>query len=78
MSNIDSNPDTLSTYLNQPCPKCGSNLLTVTDFLSYMKMLKTISWINRWFSWLTIFSCKKGNVKSMTVHHHDGIHITEK
>jgi hypothetical protein len=42
------------SYINKPCPKCGENLLTREDFYRYLKVLKFIQWINKWFSWLLL------------------------
>ncbi|WP_097005268.1 hypothetical protein [Lacrimispora amygdalina] len=34
------------SYLNKPCPICGSNLLTEADFKSFIKIMKVINKIN--------------------------------
>lgn len=57
----DGNMDT-SKWLNVPCPKCGDNLLTEEDHYRYKSFMAKINWINRWFSWLTVFSKKKPEV----------------
>lgn len=60
-----------AAFINAPCPNCGENLLTEQDYLLEQKLIKTIDWINRWFSWLTIFSA--GKTKERTkVHIYDG------
>lgn len=46
-------------YVNMPCPKCGWNLLTEKDYNDTASMLRTVRWVNRWFSWLRWFSTKK-------------------
>ena len=70
----------LVNYINTPCPKCGENLLTEQDYLLHEKLMKVINWINRWFSWITVFFSKKkldqGN--SFRVHVHKGYKITDK
>lgn len=62
-------------FINQPCPKCGDNLLTMKDYLDCRKVERTIIFINKWFSWLTLFFPGKeyksiGNVKA-----DKGIHL---
>ncbi len=64
-------------FINHPCPECGENLLTEQDYLMSQKMLRNIDWINKWFSWLTLFSFRKAR-KSTSVHVHDGIHIKDR
>lgn len=66
--------DTIS-YINAPCPKCGENLLTVEDYLSVRKMTRIVNWVNKWFSWTTIFTSKKSEIQEVTVHCHKGIKI---
>lgn len=64
-------------YINEPCPLCGENLLTEQDYLQDLKLMRTINWINKWFSWITIFYSKKSlnNTKEISVHVHDGVKI---
>lgn len=50
-------------YINMPCPKCGENLLTKQDYLQYEKIMRSIRWLNKWFSWTTFFYTKKKLVK---------------
>ena len=70
---------TIDKYINKPCPDCGDNLLTEEDYNTYIKTMKIIKWVNRWFSWLTVFSYKKNKTKIVEVHFHKGVHIdTEK
>ncbi len=65
-------------YINKPCPKCRENLLTERDYLDHKKLKKRIDWINRWFSWLTVFSSEKHNTQTIIrVKVHNGIKITE-
>jgi ssDNA-binding Zn-finger/Zn-ribbon topoisomerase 1 len=67
----------IAKYLNKPCPKCGENLLTESDFYGSIKITMVIDWINKWFSWLTFFESKKSynKRKSVEVHYHDGMEI---
>ncbi len=64
-------------FINMPCPKCGENLLTEQDFLQDEKIMRSIRWINKWFSWITFFYSKKSWAKRQTVsvHVHDGVKI---
>lgn len=66
-------------YIDMPCPKCGENLLTLEDYLMHEKLVKTVNFVNKWFSWLTIFSgkVKPEDMKSISVHVHDGIKLSE-
>lgn len=65
----------MDKYLNQPCPECGENLLTQEDLDSYISAMKVINFLNRWFSWLTIFWSKKTKMSSATMSSHKGIKI---
>lgn len=69
------NPEqAMSQYVNKPCPQCGTSLCTPKDYLNYVRMNKTAKWINRWFSWITIFYGKDAGCKSVEVHsHNDGV-----
>jgi len=60
-------------YIDTPCPICGENLLTIEDYLQYEKLMKTVDWINKWFSWLTIFTSKNAKKQIVSAHVHDGI-----
>jgi phage FluMu protein Com len=72
----DANAD-ISAYLNTACPKCGENLLTETDYLQSLKFMKGVNFMNKWFSWLTIFSpTKKAETKQM-IHIHNGVKFYE-
>lgn len=64
-------------YINMPCPKCGENLLTEQDYLQDEKIMRSIRWLNKWFSWITFFYSKKSWSKRQTVsvHVHDGVKI---
>ena len=45
-------------YINTACPKCGENLLTEKDYTDHLKLMKAVNWINKWFSWITVFYSK--------------------
>lgn len=66
----------LDKYVNMPCPKCGDNLLTEKDYLDSKNFLKVLNWINKWFSWLTIFM--PSNSKESSVKVHNGIKVEDK
>lgn len=69
-------PRTLKMFINQPCPKCGENLLTPTDYTDYIKLNKLINWVNKWFSWLTyIFPHSKDGEAVYEVKVHEGYHV---
>ena len=71
-------PSQLIHFINRPCPKCGQNLLTLEDFNVHEKMIKFVNWVNRWFSWITLFQSQKGRVeKIISVHYHDGVTTTK-
>lgn len=76
----DNNEEYLVLFVNKPCPKCGENLLTELDFMQHQRFLKVVDFINRWFSWITIFQTKKsiGKEKTIGVHFHGGVKISEK
>lgn len=66
----------IDSFLNKPCPYCGSNLLTQEDLDQYLKMMRAINWINKWFSWLTIFKSKKNKTHdSFSFKVHEGVKI---
>ena len=61
-----------------PCPKCGENLLTQDDYDLNRKLKNYIKFVNRWFSWITIFFPKSSQYEKITrVHVHNWINITE-
>jgi len=65
-------------YLNVPCPECGWNLLTEEDYKTDRIFVAIVKWLNKWFSWLTIFRLKSTPMKDYTVRFHEGISINEK
>lgn len=70
--NVEGSPNTvLVKYLNMPCPKCSQILLTESDWVRYSMFLSVVSFINKWFSWLCIFSSKPR--KTSYIHIHNSI-----
>lgn len=68
--NSTGNPnERVDEYLNTPCPECGKNLLTIEDLHRYKKMLSIVNFLNRWFSWLNIFSSKKSKYRKIGHYH---------
>ena len=65
----------LKKYINQPCPKCGENLLTQEDYDTTRRMLKMIGRINKYFGWLLRLFGKSTETKRVRVHVHNGINI---
>lgn len=55
----DATEKSLVLFIDKPCPKCGENLLTMEDYLQYQNLMKVVNFMNRWFSWITIFYSKK-------------------
>jgi hypothetical protein len=64
-------------YINKPCPKCGENLLTEEDLKLYKDLMERINWINKWFSWTTLFTPKPKNPDKVTLKFHKNIEIIE-
>lgn len=67
----------LEDFLNKPCPQCSENLLTENDYMQVLHIYRIVNWINKWFSWITIFYSKKKLDKGdvISVHVHDGVNI---
>lgn len=67
----------ITDFINTSCPKCGENLLTQKDYLDYMKLMSFVDFINKWFSWITIFYSKKTlqNTSKASVKVHNGLEI---
>jgi uncharacterized C2H2 Zn-finger protein len=57
-------------FIGKPCPKCGKSLLTEKDYYDHLVFLRTIDWVNKWFSWLTIFN-RKSKKAALSIHVHD-------
>ena len=68
----------LIEYIEEPCPCCGDNLLTIEDYLTSLKLQKAVNFVNKWFSWLTWFSekVKKKDKTRVNVHVYKGINIS--
>lgn len=66
----------IDKYLDVPCPECGENLLTKEDLDTYMIFIKSVNFMNKWFSWLTIFIPRR-KYKSYSAHAHKGLKISE-
>lgn len=78
IKNETGNPnEDIRQYLNMPCPLCGENLLTEQDYIQSLQYLNIINWINKWFSWLTIFVSKKAKPEIVSVHIHNGVKIEQ-
>ncbi len=71
----DEEVNLLFLYIDMPCPLCGDNVLTKEDYETHRKYMKAINWINRWFSWITVFHSSKRKENIISVHVHDGIKI---
>ena len=74
----DDTEKSLVLFIDKPCPKCGENLLTKEDYLQYQNLIKFVNFMNRWFSWITIFYSKEAWAKrqSISVHVHDGVKVS--
>lgn len=64
-------------FVDEPCPKCGENLLTYEDFKQAIKITRYVGFVNRWFGWLGFFFRNKKKIVT-EVKVHNGIHIKEK
>lgn len=64
----------LKTQLNKPCPKCGENLLTESDYKSSKTLLKFINFVNYLFGWLGKEE-PTSNQKPIHLHVHNGFNI---
>lgn len=62
-------------YLGKPCPKCGHDLLTWKDYEAAVKLKNAVNWLNKWFSWLTLFYPKSKKRTKATAKAHNGITI---
>jgi hypothetical protein len=64
-------------FVNKACPICRENLLTEKDYNDYMGLNAAVDFINKWFSWITIFMRNK-KFSTTSVHVHKGIKFTNK
>lgn len=77
--NVSKDPDKDSRqYINIPCPKCGENLLTEEDYLQWLALHKYVRFINKWFSWLTVFIKEPKERQTIETHVHNGVKFTNK
>ena len=77
--NVSKNPDVdCKRYLNVACPKCGQNLLTEQDYLQWLALHKYVRFINKWFSWITIFIKEPKERQCVETHVHNGVKFTPK
>ena len=51
-------------YVNKPCPKCGENLLTQQDLDAFLRLLRVVDFVNKWFGWLSYLSCGRNTSMS--------------
>lgn len=65
----------LFAFIGTPCPECGENLLTEKDHQLYINYMRAVDFINRWFSWITIFIPNK-KTKMVEVRFHDRVKIS--
>jgi len=72
----EENEKHLVLFINSPCPKCGTNLLTEKDWFQHVRIIEVVDWINKWFSWITMFYSKNSKTHSVMVHVHEGVTIT--
>ena len=40
-------------WLNKPCPECGSNLLTESDYVAVLRMVKIVNKLNKFVTRIT-------------------------
>ena len=70
----------LEHFIDMPCPNCGQNLLTQKDYDTWRALNIYINFINKWFSWTTIFMSKKKSSEPenyLNVHVHNGVNIEQ-
>lgn len=75
----DPNENLTEEYVNVPCPKCGENLLTEDDHCRFVKVMRIIDFINKWFSWILFFvpeSDRESETTTITTHKEVKIHKT--
>ena len=78
INDIDNSKRVLKDFINVGCPKCSQNLLTQKDYDTYTSLIKYIDFINKWFSWITIFTPKSSKRHNVNVKVHEGITIKNK
>lgn len=60
------------TLTGTPCPHCDADMLTESDWLASMKLLRLVALINRWFGWLGTYEFTEENSGTVGVRIHDG------
>lgn len=68
----------VSEYVNVACPKCGMNLLTQQDYDQWTALHKYVKFINKWFSWITIFIKETNKGQLIETHVHNGVKFTKR
>lgn len=68
---------TEESYINEPCPECGENLLTEDDFVRHRKVLGFIKLINKWFGWLGTYPDDERNEVVREINCHKKININK-
>lgn len=63
------------SYINEPCPNCGENLLTKEDHLRYQKVMRFIDFLNHWFGWLGTYEDDPKNIVAGDIDCHEEIKI---
>lgn len=52
---MDTRNEIVGLFVNEPCPKCGENLLTQKDYMIFSVIHKTFAVINFVFGWVRVF-----------------------
>lgn len=65
----------IKRFINVECPHCGENLLTQEDYDKWVALHEVNDFINKWFSWITVF-IKESKVSTTEVHGHNGVKFT--
>jgi len=66
----------IKQYINRECPKCGDNLLTKEDYELHIKLRNFVIFVNKWFSWVTVFIKEPDKPQQIEVHYHNGVKFT--
>ena len=74
---INVNRNSLLYFVDTVCPKCGENILTIEDYMTYKKLMYSVEFINKRFGWLSIFFRKPKNKKEVMVYTHKGIKVED-
>ena len=74
--NQDESNVELGYYINVPCPECGHVLLTESDYSTAITFNKIINWLNRYFSWITVFYSDQ-HENEVVVKVKDGVSVTQ-